>query len=192
MPTVVTIPGWNPSDPPAHATLREVHEITERHRRPVRTLMMQMNPQRFQQIIGSDEDTVEGLMADPDLAFTQREADTFMSLGDRVVAACLLSWTIDQPIPTSADAMMDLPPHLYDALQEATKDIGAALLGAPGMEPAPAPEPPADAPVEVVPLPGDAVSAMPVPPMPVSRGVIDPYSVDAVEDKTSPTGASGD
>lgn len=184
MPTVVTIPGWNPSDPPAHATLREVHEITERHRRPVRTLMMQMNPARFQQIIGSDEDTVEGLMADPELAFTQREADTFMSLGDRVVAACLLSWTIDQPIPATADAMMDLPPHLYDALQEATKDIGAALLGAPGMEPAPV----AERPVEVVPLPGDPPPApMPIP----GPAVVDPYTVDGIEDKASPTGASG-
>jgi hypothetical protein len=184
MPTVVTIPGWNPSDPPAHATLREVHEITERHRRPVRTLMMQMNPQRFAQIIASDDDTIEGLIADPELAFTQREADTFMSLGDRVVAACLLSWTIDQPIPANADAMMDLPPHLYDALQEATKDIGAALLGSPGMEPAPAPEPPV-----VVPAPGEStpVAALPAP----GPHVIDPYTVDGIEDRTSPTGASG-
>jgi len=177
MTTTVTIPGWNPDDPPATAVLREVHEITERHRRPVRSLMMQLNPTRFQQIIGSDEDTVEGLMADPDLAFTQREADTFMSLGDRVVAAVLLSWSLEQPIPANADAMMDLPPHLYDALQDVTKDIGAALLGAPGMEPEPRP------------VDADGVTAAPAPGPPQT---VDPFTVDGFGDPQAPTTASGD
>lgn len=168
MTTTAPIPGLNPGDEPGEVILRELHEITERYRRPLKTLMVQMNPARFQQIIGSDENTIEGLMAAPDLAFTQREADVFMSIGDHVVVAAVAGWSLDREVPRTADQVLDLPPHLYDALQEVTKEIGSALLGSPG--------------VEVVQETADDGT--------VESVARDVFTVAAVEDPASPTGAS--
>ena len=162
----VPIPGINPTDPPGVATLREPHEVTERHRRPIKVLMMQMNPARFAGFIGSDDDEL------PDIEFTEGEAQSFASLADHTIFSALVSWSLDLPLPTSADDCMDIPGHIYDALEKVTSGVGEALKASPGVD---------------VNVTKDADGA-------TVTEAADPFTLgpNTVEDPTSPTGASAD
>ena len=162
----VPIPGVKPGDPEATATLREPHEVTERHRRPIKLLAMQLNPGKFAAVMGAEDDAL------PDIELSEREATSMASLADHTILSALVGWTLDLPIPSTVDEVMDLPGHIYDALEAATSGIGEALAGSVG----------ADVKVETN-ADGQTVT---VP--------YDPYTLNdhTAEDKTSPTGASAD
>ena len=98
-----------------------------------------------------------------EIALTEHEANVLMRITDAVIYALVESWTLDLPLPDSPAAVQDLPGHIYDALAQGTAKEGAAIL----------------APAGAVLTDADG-------------SAVDTFTVDAVEDPASPTGASAD
>ena len=123
----VEIPGGN-------AQLREKHEIKVRHRRLVESASVGAAVALAK--LPSDEAELEAAtLADLDL--TTDEADGLFKLQDATIVAALDSWTLPDPIPTLA-TVGDLDPDVYDALAEATRELGTAIATEENFDP-PAP-----------------------------------------------------
>jgi hypothetical protein len=112
----VEIPGGN-------AQLREKHEIKVRHRRLVESASVGAAVALAK--LPSDEAELEAAtLADLDL--TTDEADGLFKLQDATIVAALDSWTLPDPIPTLS-TVGDLDPDVYDALAEASRELGTAI-----------------------------------------------------------------
>lgn len=105
--------------PGGTATLREPSEMTERQRRSVRNVMFDALG-----ALGIDSIT-PGI--DPESIHVDAGAgDVLFRLRDAAIAASLVSWTLDVPLPT-VDQIQDLPGDVYDALASATSGVSAGL-----------------------------------------------------------------
>ena len=71
--------------------------------------------------------------------FTAQEARAMLDFQDATILAFLESWTLQQPVPTTAEQLGDVDTDVYDALAEATRGLGA---GAVDVSENPAPESP--------------------------------------------------
>jgi hypothetical protein len=141
MSTTVQIPG-------GEATIREVSEMTVRQRRTVQASFMTTThiyarlPEEL--LAQTSQANEEGLDARQKvsrmlaaLPLTQEEAEALLGMQDATIVAFLASWTLPDALPTVA-TVQDLPPAVYDALAEATKEQGSALvLGTVNAEPTP-------------------------------------------------------
>lgn len=129
----------------ATADLRDVADVTERQRRPLRKIQAQLggnaefaNAVRVAQEMRGDaadlppEDQLR-IAAGMGAAF-----DDLETLNDLLVAAITAGWSYDFPV--SADACQDLPGTDLDALRAACSPFLAQLM--PGFEPTPDPESP--------------------------------------------------
>ena len=108
--------------PGGTATLLSTKELTPRRRRPIENADVQNGPlfakiRNARRIIGADGQVEEnpGLWG-PDLVLTERDAELLTSYNDKKIIARLASWTIDLPLPTTVDALLDVPGDVYDAL----------------------------------------------------------------------------
>lgn len=126
--------------PSGWADLRDVSDVTERQRRPIKRVQAALgaNPE-FAAAITS----AKALRADgEDLSPADQIAiaagmgaafDDLERLNDLLVAALVAGWSYD--VPVSEDACQDLPAHDLDALREACSPFMAQIL--PGFEPTP-------------------------------------------------------
>jgi hypothetical protein len=155
MTTTVEIPGGT-------ATLRAPEDLTARHTRPLKSVMLALGPERFAEAASSDavkaaqaagNNPAAGMALIAELDLTEDEASLLEKVNDAIVWKWLANWTIPRPLPTSIDEILDWPDTLRDALVEATAPVEAAHQAAEAN---------------------------------------DRFGVAAVEDPQSPTGASAD
>jgi hypothetical protein len=152
-PNIIPIPG-------GRARLRDPGTLPERYRRPLKSLATLLGD-KLEEVARSaqgPDDSVARVAADVGLSET--DVDRLMRLTDAVIYALLESWTLTIPVPTTLDAVQDMPGDVYDALATGTAKHAAALLSGAGTDVTPAGE------------------------------VVDTFTVAAVEDDTSPIGAS--
>jgi len=117
--------------PGGSADLREQNEIKVRHRRLVESASVGAATALAK--LPSDQAELEAAtLAELDL--TEAEADNLFRLQDATIVAALDSWTLPGPTPTLA-TVGDLDPEVYDALAEATRELGTAIAGAEDFEP---------------------------------------------------------
>lgn len=112
----VEIPGGN-------AQLREKTEIKVRHRRLVESASVGAAVALSK--LPSDPAELEAATL-ADLRLTTDEADGLFKLQDATIVAALDSWTLPDPIPTLT-TVGDLAPDVYDALAEASRELGTAI-----------------------------------------------------------------
>jgi len=93
--------------------------MTERHRRIVKTAAVAAQSVLERLPKDATEDT-------PMPEMSTGEAAHLMELQDATIVALLAGWSLDRPLPTM-DTIQDLPGELYDALAEATKELGATV-----------------------------------------------------------------
>ena len=120
----VEIPGGN-------AQLREKHEIKVRHRRLIEAASVGAAVALSK--LPSDPDELETATL-TDLKLTKDEAGSLFELQDATIVAALDSWTRPEAIPTLA-TVGDLDPEVYDALAEATSDLGTAIISTESFDP---------------------------------------------------------
>lgn len=123
MSSTITIPGGT-------AELFTKHELTPRRRRPLEKLDVQNGPLltkiRLARTITKADGTTEenpGLFG-PDLILTDHDAELLTNYNDAKVVSRLKSWTLEAPVPTTTDQLLDVPGDVYDALSAGV----AALL----------------------------------------------------------------
>lgn len=120
MSTIVEIPGGT-------AVLRDPSEVTARHSRPYRKIVLSLGLGRFAEII--EADTVRAVMSadiendaaaiaklSDEMNLTEDEAEKLERLSDALIVKWLASWSLPQPIPTTIDEVLDMPDKLRDAL----------------------------------------------------------------------------
>jgi len=147
--------------PGGSAKLRNPSDLPERYRRPLKIITTALGGERLQQIMDAAEGPEESVNDVAEkIGLDEREIELLLRMTDASIYALLDSWTLPLPIPTSVAAVQDMPGPVYDALSEQTAKHAAALMTGPGTEVTPA---------------GD---------------VVDTFTVDAIEDPASPTGAS--
>ena len=129
----------------ATADIRDVADVTERARRPLRRVQAKLGANAefaeavstAQKLKGADADLTQAeqlqIAAGLGAAF-----DDLESLNDLLVAALVAGWSFEFPV--SADACQDLPGRDLDALREAVSPYLPSLL--PGFEPTPDPDSP--------------------------------------------------
>jgi len=130
----------------ATADIREVADVTERQRRPIKRMQAKLGANgEFLSAVKAAQDLKGG--DDVELTPAEQSAiaagmgsafDDLESLNDLLVAALVAGWSYDFPV--SEDACQDLPGRDLDALREAVSPYMAQLL--PGFEPSPEPESP--------------------------------------------------
>lgn len=125
MSTVVDIPG-------GQATLRGREELRMRHRRLIETAGL-----AAASIISRlPADAADNPAALADIRMSMDESEALMRVQDATIVALLDSWTLPDELPTMA-TVGDMDPKVYDALAQATKELGAATLAAENFEPSP-------------------------------------------------------
>jgi len=126
MSITVDIPGGT-------AVLREASEMRGRDRNLIKAAAMAASSaiqkmgaemERLKAEGKTDEEATAGLST-VDISLTKEESLGLIELREATIVASLLSWSRDEPLPTSA-TIGDLPADLYDALDAA---IGGAALG---------------------------------------------------------------
>lgn len=127
----------------ATADLRDVIDVTERQRRPIRRFQSQLSAMPAFAAAVREAEAVQKAAGDgtdlaPDvqlkLAAGMGEAfDVLESLNDAVVAAMVRGWSF--PFPVTADAAQDLPGRDLDALRTACAPFIRELM--PNFEPSP-------------------------------------------------------
>ena len=113
----VTIPGGN-------AVLREQDEIRVRHKRLIESAAVAASTALEK--LPTDRDKLESLNL-AELALTRDEANSLFELQDATIVAALIGWTLTQPLPT-LDTIGDIEPAVYDALANATRELGTAVV----------------------------------------------------------------
>jgi hypothetical protein len=108
--------------PGGTATLLTNKEMTPRRRRPLDQAEIQHMPlfakiREARKVVGPNGEVEQhdGLWG-PDLILTDRDVELLTSLNDKKIIARLESWTIDLPLPTTTDELLDIPAPVYDAL----------------------------------------------------------------------------
>jgi hypothetical protein len=115
MSVEITIPGGT-------ATLLTNKELTPRRRRPLEQADIMNGPlmtkiRDARRVVSPTGEVEEnpGLWG-PELVLTERDAQLLTSYQDKKIIARLASWTIELPLPTTTDALLDVPGDVYDAL----------------------------------------------------------------------------
>lgn len=129
MSSQVEIPGGT-------AELFAKSELTPRRRRPLDKLDVQNGPlftkirdaRKVTNAKGEVEET-PGLFG-PDLVLTDHDAELLTTYQDAKILSRLKSWTLPEPVPATADAVLDIPGDVYDALAVAVAGLEAAELRA--------------------------------------------------------------
>lgn len=129
--------------PGGTAELYDDAELTPRRQRPVQELALQVgglmeriaNANRVHTSDGEGEDTNMSLPG-PDVEISDRQAAQLSRLQDLVTFMYLKSWTLDQPLPATADDLLDLPSPVYKALSVAAAKVynGTAESSGSGFE----------------------------------------------------------
>lgn len=131
----------------ATADIREVADVTERARRPIKRVQANLGGNAA--FVGA-VDTAKALKGD-EAELTQAEQlsiaagmgaafDDLEKLNDLLVVAMVAGWSYDFSV--SEDAVQDVPGRDLDALREAVSPFLAELL--PGFEPTPDPASPTE------------------------------------------------
>lgn len=125
MSVEITIPGGT-------ATLLSNKELTPRRRRPLEKADLQQLPlftkiRNARRVVSPTGEIEEnpGLWG-PDLVLSDGDVELLTSYSDKKIIARLSSWTLDLPLPTSTDALLDVPGDVYDALQAGIVNAEAA------------------------------------------------------------------
>lgn len=131
----------------AWADLRDAADVSERLRRPVRTIQMKLaqNP-AFKDVVQGAKDKGVKALGDIDEAEAVEmasamgdEAFALMDeLNDRLIVSRVAGWSYDSPV--TPDALQDLPGAVYDRLKEICAD--GALDSGPDFSPSTDPESP--------------------------------------------------
>lgn len=119
MPTQVDIPGGK-------ATFRDPDQVTVRHRRPIQILAGVLGQGRAQQITQA---IAAGASLDS-LSLSEREFDVLFRMNEATLFALLESWTLDAPLPRTAEEVGDMRGVVYDVLTEEASKLNAALVDA--------------------------------------------------------------
>ena len=111
--------------PGGTAVLREREDVRVRNRRLVENATVaampaleKVNPEGEQQNLSTEE------------------ADSLFALQDATIVALLVSWTLQEQIPTLS-TVGDMDPEIYDALAQATRETGAEVVSAESFDPTP-------------------------------------------------------
>jgi hypothetical protein len=98
-------------------------ELTPRRRRPLEQAEIQQLPiwtkiREARRVVGPDGQVEEnpGLWG-PELVLTDRDVEVLTAFSDKKIIARLHSWTLDLPLPTTVDELLDIPWEVYEALQ---------------------------------------------------------------------------
>lgn len=109
--------------PGGTARLLTDKELTPRRRRPLEKAEIQRLPlftkiREARRVVGPNGEVEEnpGLWG-PDLVLTDRDVELMTNYSDIKIISRLHSWTIDTPLPTTTDELLDIPGDVYDALQ---------------------------------------------------------------------------
>lgn len=108
--------------PGGTATFRD-KLTTERQRRPIKRAAFAGSSAiaKLPDLEDGDEKKLTEQLAS--MPLTEDEADSFMGLMDATILAFLESWTLDSPLPTSRDDLLDLDADVYDALVETARSL---------------------------------------------------------------------
>jgi hypothetical protein len=82
---------------------------------------------RSEQMKDAEDGTKVPVFPGPDVDLTEKQLELTFKLNDAVICGLLLSWTLDRPIPTSPDELLDLDTPVLDALREEAAKINAAM-----------------------------------------------------------------
>lgn len=130
--------------PGGTAELFDDTELTPRRQRPVQELALQVGSlmdriANAKKVRTSDGETDErpSLSGLEDVEISDRQASQLSRLQDLVTFMYLKSWSLPEPLPADADALLDLSLPLYDALSKAAAQsyngtvpgTGSASLG---------------------------------------------------------------
>lgn len=131
MTTTIDIPGGT-------AELWEPRELTPRRRKPSE-LLATMLGRTVGQLQVAGRLVCEGLIAEdrtellnedgspkfpgPDLELTRSQLALINELNDVGAWALLKSWTLDLPLPATADDFLDIPADVYDAIRTAVAKV---------------------------------------------------------------------
>ena len=80
----------------------------------------------------------------PDLEVSELQMRLLTRLNDAIVWSLLESWTLDLPIPTTPDDMLDLPADLYDVIGQKAAEVYLGLDPSGGFGPGALPQPGSD------------------------------------------------
>lgn len=112
--------------PGGTAELFDEAELTPRRQRPVQELSLQVGSLMERIANARKVSTSDGLADErpnlsglEDLEISDRQAMQLSRLQDLVTFMYLKSWTLPDPLPADADALLDLPSPLYNALSKA-------------------------------------------------------------------------
>jgi hypothetical protein len=144
-PSRVQLPGGHTAD------LRPVQDITERRRRPIRTVTMQLlKDQSFVgqvQAATASGKTAQTLTQEDKVGIATRlnpaSLQTLEDMQDLLIVAVVRGWSFKdedgQPVPVSVDGILDLPGVALDELKRVVAPYQQALnpnLGEPSPDPA--------------------------------------------------------
>lgn len=104
MPTTINIPGGT-------ATLRDPEDIRVKHRRPIQVLALSMSPEARQ--------VLDSAQPGSDISFgglPEADITNLIRINEAAVYARLLSWTIPDPLPESAQDVEEMRGVVYDVL----------------------------------------------------------------------------
>lgn len=112
--------------PGGTAELFDEAELTPRRQRPVQELALQVgslmdrlaNAKKVSTSTG-ETDERPSLAGLEDVEISDRQASQLSRLQDLVTFMYLKSWSLPEPLPADADALLDLPLALYNALSKA-------------------------------------------------------------------------
>lgn len=111
----ITIPGGT-------AVLRESHELTERHRRPIKMIVAQLGPNAQEKMLGWQAGTYD---------LTEHDAELMFKNHDAVIWCYLKSWSLDRPVPDDwREVGNSIPGDVYDALMAACMEQDQATAEA--------------------------------------------------------------
>jgi len=111
--------------PGGTAELFDDAELTPRRQRPVQELALQVGSlmdriAQANKVTTSDGDgDVQPTLGGVDVEISDRQAEQLARLGDLVSFMYLKSWTLDAPLPATADDLLDLPLPVYNAISKA-------------------------------------------------------------------------
>jgi hypothetical protein len=115
--------------PGGTAEMYDAGELTPRRMRPVQELALQLGNllgrlAEARNISGAAEATDGAALGltGPDVEIDARQAKLLATFSDLVTFMWLKSWSLSEPLPATADDLLDLPSDVYDALsKEAAK-----------------------------------------------------------------------
>jgi hypothetical protein len=112
--------------PGGTAELFDDAELTPRRQRPVQELALQVGAlmerlAHAKKVTTPDGETDErpSLSGLEDIEISDRQAAQLTRLQDLVTFMYLKSWSLPDPLPADADALLDLPSALYDVISKA-------------------------------------------------------------------------